>query len=369
MSAPSKLRSGWILGPRADFLIFSGPVLIALAWIALAHRAGLLHAPMPPWAFALLIVGCDVSHVWATAFRVYLDPDEFARRRSLYLGIPLACLVGGILLHSSSQDGALFWRVLAYLAAFHFVRQQWGWVAYARHRAGERGALDRRLDQLAIYNATLFPLLWWHANLPRAFDWFLAGDFAGGLSPVAGDLGASIHWSINLLYLGRQLFLLLSGRGLNYAKLQVWVTTWIAWYGGIVVLDSDLAFSALNVLSHGVPYLAVVWVVERDRWRGQNGFPSGLFRGAGWLGFLGLLLLAGFGEEWAWDRLVWHEHATLFPGAALSLPRSLFSLLVPLLALPQATHYVLDGWIWKIKRHAELSDWIAPAAGEGARPN
>jgi len=358
MSNPARTRSGWVLGPWADLLIFSGPVLVGLGLIALAHSGGFLHTPMPPWAFALLIVGCDVSHVWATAFRVYLDPEVFRRRPGLYLGIPLACLGVGILLYSASANGALFWRVLAYLAAFHFVRQQWGWVAYARHRAGESNPLDRRLDQLAIYNATLFPLLWWHARLPRAFDWFVAGDFASGLPPWASQLGQVAHWSINALYLARQLWLFQRGRGVNWAKLQIWVTTWIAWYGGIVVLNSDLAFTALNVLSHGVPYLAVVWAVEGRRWKGERGFPAALFRGQGWLAFLGLLLLAGFCEEWAWDRLVWHEHAGLFPGVDLELPRALMSLLVPLLALPQATHYVLDGWIWRVKRHAELKSFL-----------
>ncbi len=56
---------------------------------------------------------------------------------------------------------------------------------------------------------------------------------------------------------------------MNWAKLQIWVTTWVAWYGGIVLLNSDLAFTALNVLSHGVPYLAVVWAVEGRRWEGE----------------------------------------------------------------------------------------------------
>ncbi|WP_288880196.1 hypothetical protein [Pedobacter panaciterrae] len=40
-----------------------------------------------------------------------------------------------------------------------------------------------------------------------------------------------------------------------------------------------------------------------------------------------------------------------------SLPKvidmSMLTLLVPLLALPQSTHYVLDGFIWKLKSSEE----------------
>ena len=33
-----------------------------------------------------------------------------------------------------------------------------------------------------------------------------------------------------------------------------------------------------------------------------------------------------------------------------SISENLLSILVPLLALPQITHYILDGFIWKIRK-------------------
>ena len=53
-----------------------------------------------------------------------------------------------------------------------------------------------------------------------------------------------------------------------------------------------------------------------------------------------------FGEEWLWDLGIWHDHPTFF-GEGWDLGPGTQALLVPLLALPQATHYVLDGFIWK----------------------
>lgn len=66
--------------------------------------------------------------------------------------------------------------------------------------------------------------------------------------------------------------------------------------------------------------------------------------------FLGVLGLLAYAEEGLWDGLVWREHASAF-GWFQQLPavenHVWLTLLVPLLALPQATHYVLDGFIWR----------------------
>ncbi len=155
-SGQKTLRAGWILGPLGDVLIFTGPVVVALGLIAWAWSKGTLHKDMPPWMFAALVIACDVAHVYATAFRVYLDPERFRQRPGLYLGVPIGCFAAGVVAYGFSA--AFFWRVLAYLAVWHFIRQQWGWVAYARAKAGE-GAVDRRLDQLTIYAATVYPLI------------------------------------------------------------------------------------------------------------------------------------------------------------------------------------------------------------------
>lgn len=342
-----RVRNGWVFSPWTDAAVFAGPVVAAGALVAWFAREGRLHEDVPPWAFALLVVGCDVAHVWSTVFRTYLDPEERARNGRRLTFVPLSCFLAGVTLHSLDGSGLLFWRALAYLAAFHFVRQQYGWMAYSAHRAGETSKLDRRLDEIAIYNVTLFPLLWWHAHLPRAFDWFVAGDFVGGLPAWAATAGHAVHWTINAAYLARQAWLFATRRGANLAKLLVWATTWCAWYGGIVLLDSDVAFTATNVLAHGVPYFVIVHRWGRERWRGAGGALAAVFRPAAWPLFYLPLAAVAFAEEHLWDRLVWHEHASLFPGPLVRLPESALAVVVALLATPQATHYVLDAYLWR----------------------
>ena len=59
-----------------------------------------------------------------------------------------------------------------------------------------------------------------------------------------------------------------------------------------------------------------------------------------------ILLLIAFTEEFLWEFFVWNEN--------ISLSNFDFSgwqfLLVPLFSVPQFTHYLLDGFIWKSKK-------------------
>jgi hypothetical protein len=59
-------------------------------------------------------------------------------------------------------------------------------------------------------------------------------------------------------------------------------------------------------------------------------------------------LVLAFVEEMLWDRLVWHDRAWLFGGGdGHALGAVPLALLVPLLAVPQATHYVRDAVLWR----------------------
>ncbi len=337
----------WLVSARWDVTVFGGSALLAFGLLLFGRASGILDGATPAWAWVVTVVGVDVAHVWATAYRVYLDPEELRRRPGLYAAIPLACYVAGVLLYSVSSS--LFWRVLAYVAVFHFIRQQYGWVALYRRRLGVTSRVDRVLDDAAIYSATLYPLLYWHAHLPREFEWFLAGDFIPGLPRVAAAWAFPVHLAVTAAYTLRQVQLLATGRPVSAGKNLIVASTWLTWYVGIVVLNSDYAFTVTNVLVHGIPYLAFVWVYGRSRFEATASLVARAFRPGAWPLYLAPLLAAAWAEEWLWDRFVWHERAGLFPGPPVSLGAAALALLVPLLALPQSTHYVLDAWIWRVR--------------------
>jgi hypothetical protein len=341
----------WLFSPAIDLCTFLGSALLALGLLAIGGWLGWLESTTPQWLWVVAILMIDVAHVYATGFRVYFDRDELRKRPWLYGLTPLLALAIGLAVYSESST--VFWRLLAYLAVFHFVRQQYGWVALYRSRGKETGRLGWWIDVTAIYLATVYPLVHWHCNLPRQFYWFLDGDFAHLPAQIDNFL-EPIYWFALLAYFARS-----AHRGIvkgqwNPGKDIVLLTTAVCWYVGIVAFNSDFAFTVTNVIIHGVPYMVLVYWYGSKK-RTPTSTPGNQLRRLG--SFLGLVWLLAYFEELLWDVGVWHERSWLF-GTAWELGQ-LETLLVPVLAVPQITHYVLDGFIWRRSSNESFSKIIA----------
>jgi hypothetical protein len=348
--SPSAAPRFWLFSGPVDLGVFLGSALLALVALWIGARAGVLNDRSPEWTWVPAVLLIDVAHVWGTGFRVYFNTNELKRRPWLYALVPVLGFVIGVALYSEGE--LVFWRVLAYLAVFHFIRQQYGWVMLYRARVGERDQFGRWLDTVTIYLATLYPLIYWHAHLPRQFWWFLENDFtaAPALSSLE-RLVRPLYWAVLAVYVLRAAYRWLRWGGVNPGKDIVVITTAICWYTGIVVFNSDYAFTVTNVIIHGVPYLALVYWYARSQ-RPRTGSSYRFFT-RGPLSFLATLWVIAYVEELLWDRGVWHERAWLFGGGwDIGM---LKTFVVPLIALPQLTHYVLDGFIWRRKSNPDFS--------------
>lgn len=336
------IRPRWLHSPAFDLGWFAGPPLLAALAVLLIPA---LRAPDTPlWGWLIFVVFVDVGHVYASLYRTYLDPEEFPRRRTLYLAVPVLCWIAGALLYRVSP--LAFWRGFAYLAVFHFVRQQYGFMRAYSHLEGRKPGWERALESAAIYATMLYPLAYWHADPARKFWWFVQGDFAA-LHRVAGTWAGWAYSGIMLAFLARQAARRAMGLEVNPGKLAIVLSTAAAWYAGIVATNSDFAFTVTNVLAHGVPYFALVWLYGRRKWT-DGSWRQLWHRPAALPLFAGALLLLAYAEEGVWDALIWKEHAGAFFGLAVDWsPGEAAAALVPLLALPQAVHYVLDAWIWR----------------------
>jgi hypothetical protein len=344
----------WLFSPALDLSAFLLPPLVSLLFCGVLALLGALDRPLSPALWLLSVVAVDVAHVYATGYRVYADPAELRRRPLLYTAVPLLCFTVGAGLYAISA--LTFWRAMAYLAVWHFVRQQVGWVALSRRRDASPDRLDRVLDSACVYAGTLYPILYWHAHLPRHIHWFVAGDFAQIVPAWVVPPARLLYLAIGALWLLRQFQ---RGRPWNRPKLIIMAGTWATWYTGIVALDSDVAFTLTNVLAHGVPYILVVWRYHSRKRAHLTGAapPGGRAAASLVLFYLPLLLLAVL-EEGIWDRLVWHDHGMLFPLAEAHPGPVALIILVPLLSLPQTTHYLLDGWIWRSAENPDLARYL-----------
>jgi hypothetical protein len=341
-------NSKWLFSPSIDLTVFLGSAAVSLLLLVIGAKAGLLEDDSPDWTWITTVLMIDVAHVWATSFRVYFDIDELKKRAWLYLFVPAAGYLIGVALYSESA--LTFWRVLAYIAVFHFVRQQYGWVALYRRKANETSSLTWWIDAVTVYLATVYPLAFWMTELPRNFEWFVQNDFINVPNLVETIL-FPIYLITLAIYMIKTIYQYFTTGFFNPGKDIVVTTTAVCWYVGIVAFNSDYAFTVTNVIIHGVPYFAIVYFYAKARRETASNFYR--FLSSNWLIFLATLWALAYFEELFWHRGVWHERLWIF-GAEWEWSKDLKTLIVPLLALPQVTHYVLDGFVWRRKAMSEI---------------
>jgi len=342
----------WIGKPSTDIFFILMPPFFCLLFIILFPGLFQNSKGIPDASWVILILLIDVAHVYSTLYRTYFDKVAFKKQSQILLTIPMAGFIVGVILYSVSS--LLFWRVLAYVAVFHFIRQQYGFMR-VYSRKDKQHKIFRWIDTVAIYYAALYPILYWHLDGPRNFNWFTENDFLYLQSAAFLSLFTWLYYFVIAVYLGKEIYNAVRYNIINIPKTLIILGTLVSWYFGIVFFNGDMAFTLLNVVSHGIPYMALVWLYGRKNYTKpgeSNRFLAIIFSRYGIFLFLGVLFLFAFIEEGLWDIAVWQEHRAIFGSDSLtgiSLPEKALAFVVPLLALPQITHYILDGFIWKIR--------------------
>ncbi|MCW5961773.1 MAG: hypothetical protein KIS76_16550 [Pyrinomonadaceae bacterium] len=346
MRETDQVKESWLFSREVDLSVFLGSAVVSLVLLAIGWQFGFLNSDTPDWTWISAILLIDVAHVWSTSFRVYFDKEEFKSRLWLYVLVPVFGYLVGVALYS---EGALvFWRCLAYLAVFHFVRQQYGWVALYRRKLNETDRLSWWIDSAAVYLATIYPLAFWMTN-ERSFNWFVENDFYK-FPAIAEKILFPIYCAALVLYFGKSICLYFAKGFLNPGKDIVVLTTAVCWYVGIVAINSDYAFTVTNVIIHGVPYFALIYFYARSRRENTGRVYRTLSHNM--FIFLATLWFFAYAEELIWHRGIWHERNWIFGGNWDLENWKMY--LVPLLAVPQLTHYVLDGFIWKRRSTEKL---------------
>ncbi|MBS1636946.1 MAG: hypothetical protein JST26_13595 [Bacteroidetes bacterium] len=347
-------HQNWIYKPRFDILFILSPPFLCLLIIILFSSYFNNHDVSWPWWLALVLC-VDVGHVYSTIYRTYADKETFKTHRLFLISLPVVLFVFSVLVY---QAGSIyFWRLLAYIAVFHFIRQQYGFMRiYTRGETS--GPVSRWIDVITIYAATLYPVLFWHIRGDRQFHWFVDHDFLD-LSALKEGLPflKGLYGLILLSYVTKEVVMWLRYKRFNIPKQLLVAGTVVSWYAGIVYYNGDLIFTLMNVVSHGIPYIALVWVYGHKK-SGQSTpvyyrIQAWIFKKKYILLFIGSLFMMAYAEEYLWDLFIWHEHSEIFPGLHLSektLKVFTESLIIPLLSVPQLTHYVIDGFIWKIQK-------------------
>jgi hypothetical protein len=342
------LYSKWV-----DLVFILMPPFWCLAIIAFLPDTYLYSSELPLAAWVILVMCIDVAHVYSTLYRTYFSTETYKQHHQIFKLIPFICLLFSFITYSYSAYW--FWRIFAYIAVFHFVRQQYGFMRLYTI-SDDQTTPERRVDTITIYAATLYPMLHWHFTGNRNFSWFTSNDFFSFHFPVVMPWLGFIYLAILVLYVFTQFSFWWRTDIINLPKQLVVLGTALSWYIGIVHYNDDLVFTLLNVVTHGIPYMALVWIWGRKSTQYSPNNKNRLnkvFSPKGIILFVVSLIALAYLEELLWDAFVWHEHQSVFSwfkSGYNQLDDFWLKLLVPLLSLPQLVHYVIDGFIWKIKK-------------------
>lgn len=345
-----RVSTPWIYSPKFDLAAIIGPPVVVTAIVLVAGERIAAINETPIWLWILLVLGIDVAHVYSSLFRTYLDPEEFQKRKRLYLAVPVLSWLIGVGLYAFAGP-TLFWTAVAYFAIYHFVRQQYGFLMLYRRGEPSEG-WDYRIDQAAIYLATLYPLVYWH-TYPRSFQWF--SDFEVYHLPWTWPelaVRAAYVFILGAFFVKEAVNWRQTGSW-NAGKTLLLAATAAAWGTGIILFNGDLTFTLINIVSHGVPYMALIWIYQyrkREKKEHQANRFLSFFQLKYIPVYVAALLALAYFEEGIWDWFVWQEQAQLFGGFHWTAPAVVLMFLVPLLTMPQVTHYVLDAYIWRVNK-------------------
>lgn len=340
----------WLLSKKIDLIFLFLPVW-AIWTVCFMLPESILNESVPLWMWVVFVLLIDVSHVWSSLFRTYLSKDDRQNHKKLLRYSPLVVFCFSFLLTLFSVS--LFWTVLAYIAVYHFVKQQYGFFMLYKYKSGTFDQPKKWIsDRFAIYLSMLYPILYWHLMLPsRSFNWFVENDFItlfNTPAPWLLNIFSTVYFLILLCWVIEEMYLYrLKGIG----KILWLLTTALNWYLGIVYFNSDVAFTLTNVVAHGIPYMVLVIFYQHKK----GGLDKPVNKKSAWVTafkIINIIILFAIIEEYCWDLFVYQEKGGFF-SAFFDYPISPFSagilqsLFIALLTIPQFVHYIIDGYIWK----------------------
>lgn len=352
----SQYKQPWLYNKYVEGIFILMPPFFCLLLIVLLPNY-FKAAEVSEFNWIVLVLLIDVAHVYSTLYRTYFDKQMWLQNRLLLNAIPLVALLVSVMVYNLSSFW--FWRIMAYMAVFHFVRQQYGFMRlYSRKETPSK--LYVFIDKLIIYYATIYPILFWHLSSDRSFNWFVEGDFILITNTKLLYYFTSFYYLTIVVYVVKTAYETTKTKAFNLPKQLIIIGTLASWYFGIVYFNGDLTFTLLNVVTHGIPYMALVWIYEKNNLAKKPSTISTInkkvFGKYGVVLFVGIIVILAYTEEAFWDIFVWGENKRIFhffSEPIIQPSHQLLSFIVPLLSLPQITHYIIDGFIWKVKKASE----------------
>ncbi len=352
--------TGWIFSAKNDLLLFVFPLIIGLLIVF-----GLEYSELGPshlfniggtqiyaritwvdWLFTALI---DAPHAFSTGYRIFSDPAQLRKQSSLFIGLPIAVVLTLIFAFKASELWTF--RAITYLNIYHLIKQQYGWIRYSEIQSNISHKINKRLLSFMIYNFTLVPILLWHFDpaVQNRVGWIFQNDLLTYPSENIFSILMIFHWLLNGFFIFKIFQHLRKGHSVSMGQVIVLGSTWLAWYGGIVLKIGGDETLLIDIL-HVVPYLGLTFFVYKKQIFEvkKTSFISFYFP-------LALLGLIG---------------TSLYTFYTTQNNMTLGLIVLSCLAGISVTHYILDGFIWRLnQKNPAVEKWLSRTPGLGSTQN
>lgn len=332
MPAP-RVACRWLVSARYDLTFFVLSCLVT--WVFLGIYLGLgslgvdLDARGILITYFLFTAVFDHPHIFQTFSRTHADRVEYKRHRGTHtFGLALFVLTGFLLSAKGYESQLIVFAAL--FGTWHIVRQHWGFLRVYKARNDDFEPVDNWLDGLTFYSGMVAFVLYDYTGNPP--DTVIYGKLIAHF-PNAPEWLGEAAWYFFLvclvLFVGRQLHRLATGRPINVPKLLLMAAA-MGTHGLVFFFTATpfLIAEALETAYHNVQYQG--WVMHYQRRR----FGAHVVRK--WLGvallyglIVGAIEIAGLLDRtWSW----------LFTPFAMAV----------------LYHYWVDGKIWRMRQAPEL---------------
>ncbi len=333
-SAPRKL---WILDSWRDLILYVGTPLLLVPVFALAQTRW-----RPQDIYLFVAAFGAMGHHLPGMIRAYGDRALFERFKWRFILAPLFLLAVCTAFFWWDLKGILL--VVFFWGVWHGLMQTYGFCRIYDAKAGTFDALTRRLDfaMCVIWFATAVALSRYRLSDTLDTYYMCGGPFIPPSFIQHGQqliLFAAITVSVLfLLHFGR---LWIIGKRPNPVKLALLVTSIAFWWYCNNLVANILVGIALFEVFHGVQYLSLVWIYNRNRVEKDTnigGFMRFIFRRSGSL--IGLYV-----------GLVFAYGSVSYFNAHLGM-ETVKRILTGVVTASTLLHFYYDGFIWKVRERS-----------------
>lgn len=321
---------------KTDILAFTSFIPVYLLYVLFFETGWFAIPQEPPFLFFLLGWALvDGSHVYSTILVSYTDKNIWQQLKPLFLIVPLMLFVSAFAFKYSGSPQYFFY-FLAYLAMIHFIRQEFGWMKIASRLDASAPKWLYYIDVNTSYLMTSLPMLWFLRESNAGF-WYQKGDLFT-IPDSLGQWALYLYWPVITIFLVGNILHTFRTKKINVSKFLVFINTFFGWYMAKVFVQHPYLALWLMIFHHGLPYYFIVFKTERVTQKLKFLDMTGRFKyPLIYLGCVCVFVLFFFSHS-----------GNLY---IVNLKKDFFfgSLVYAIAVVPQMTHFILDGFIWKKK--------------------